>query len=85
MAIPVGKRYEDKQSGMQVLVLKGNPDEEWALMAGDHEMEAVRSEVDGGELAAHAVSPTPSAARHARRSRCSRASSKTLNPRRLVT
>ena len=41
MAIPVGKRYEDKQSGMQVLVLKGNPDEEWALMAGDHEMELV--------------------------------------------
>ena len=41
MAIPVGKRYEDKDSGLQVLVLKGNPDEEWGLMAADREMDLV--------------------------------------------
>ena len=41
MAIPVGKRYEDKDSGLQVLVLNGNPGEEWALMADGRVMELV--------------------------------------------
>ena len=41
MAIPVGKRYEDKQSGLQILVLKGNPGEDWALLADEREMELV--------------------------------------------
>lgn len=41
MAIPVGKRYEDKESGIQVLILKGNPGEEWTLMADDRPMEQV--------------------------------------------
>jgi hypothetical protein len=39
MAIPVGKRFEDKTSGIQVLILKGNPAEEWKLMADGREME----------------------------------------------
>ena len=41
MAIPVGKRYEDKGSGLQILILKGNPGEEWGLQADDREMELV--------------------------------------------
>jgi hypothetical protein len=41
MAIPIGKRFEDKGSGIQVLILKGNPAEEWKLMADDREMELV--------------------------------------------
>jgi len=41
MAIPIGKRFEDKSSGIQVLILKGNPAEEWKLMANDREMELV--------------------------------------------
>jgi hypothetical protein len=39
MAIPVGKRFEDKTSGIQLLVLKGNPAEEWKLMVDGREME----------------------------------------------
>lgn len=41
MAIPMGKRYEDESSGIQILILKGNPDEEWQLKADDREMQLV--------------------------------------------
>ena len=41
MSIPVGKRFEDKTSGIQVLILKGNPAEEWKLLADGREMELV--------------------------------------------
>ena len=37
----MGKRFEDRGSGMQVLILKGNPGEEWQLMAGGQAMEQV--------------------------------------------
>lgn len=41
MAIPMGKRFEDKTSGMQLLIIKGNPGDQWQLRADDREMELV--------------------------------------------
>ena len=41
MAIPVGKRYEDQTSGMQILILKGNPADDWKLVADGRDMELV--------------------------------------------
>lgn len=41
MAIPVGKRFEDKSSGIQILILKGIPAEEWKLVADGRDMDLV--------------------------------------------
>ena len=41
MAIPVGKRFEDPSSGIQILILKGNPAAELKLVADGRDMDLV--------------------------------------------